>query len=67
MMKDIEKKILITIDIIGPTFISKLSNRILENQNEVREYVKKFVSEKVLERVENIMVSYKTKDKNRQN
>lgn len=63
-MKEIEKKILVTIDTIGPTFISKLANRILENQNEVRECVKKFVAEKILERVENVMVSYKTKEDN---
>lgn len=63
-MKEIEKKILVTIDMIGPTFISKLANRILENQNEVRECVKKFVDEKILERVENVMVSYKTKEDN---
>lgn len=63
-MTDIEKKILVTIDTIGPTFISKLANRILENQNEVRECVRHFVKEKILERVENIMVSYKTKDDN---
>ena len=35
-MNELEKKIVLTIYKIGPTFISKLANRILENQNEVR-------------------------------
>lgn len=63
-MKNIEKKIIYTINTIGPTFISKLANRILENQHDVRECVKSLVERKILERVENIMVSYKTKEDN---
>ncbi|WP_300341199.1 MULTISPECIES: DUF2250 domain-containing protein [unclassified Fusobacterium] len=63
-MDKLEIKIISTIDSIGPTFISKLANRILENQNLVKECVKKLVAEKILERVENIMVSYKTKEAN---
>lgn len=63
-MREIQKKILVTIDTIGPTFISKLANRILENQTEVKECVRSFVKDKILERVENVMVSYKTKDNN---
>lgn len=63
-MSDLEKKIIVAIDTIGPTFVSKLANRILENQNEVRECVRKLIKEKVLERVENIMVEYKTKEDN---
>lgn len=63
-MNQLEKKIILTINNIGPTFISKLANRILENQNEVRTCVKTLIKNKVLERVENIMVEYKTKDEN---
>ncbi|MGL4867962.1 MAG: hypothetical protein ACRCZO_15920 [Cetobacterium sp.] len=63
-MNELEKKVVLTIYKIGPTFISKLANRILENQNDVRETVKNLVSEKVLQRVENVMVNYKTKDNN---
>ena len=63
-MSELEKKIVLTIYKIGPTFISKLANRILENQNEVRECVKELIKNKLLERVENIMVEYKTKEAN---
>ena len=63
-MSKLKRKIILTIDQIGPTFISKLANRILENQNEVRECVRELIKEKVLERVENIMVEYKTKEDN---
>lgn len=63
-MNELEKKIILTIYRIGPTFISKLANRILENQNEVRESVRTLIKSKVLERVENIMVEYKTKEEN---
>ncbi|WP_300394621.1 DUF2250 domain-containing protein [Fusobacterium sp.] len=63
-MDKLEIKIITTINSIGPTFISKLANRILENQNLVKESVKKLVAEKILERVENVMVSYKTKEEN---
>ncbi|MGL4804184.1 MAG: DUF2250 domain-containing protein [Cetobacterium sp.] len=63
-MSELEKKIVLTIYKIGPTFISKLANRILENQNEVRESVKELIKNKMLERVENIMVEYKTKESN---
>lgn len=63
-MSELEKKIIVAIDRIGPTFISKLANRMLENQNDVRECVKKLSKEKILERVENIMVEYKTKEDN---
>ncbi|WP_432204633.1 hypothetical protein ACQ9ZF_07255 [Cetobacterium somerae] len=63
-MNELEKKVVLTIFNIGPTFISKLANRILENQNEVRECVRKLIDEKMLERVENIMVQYKTKEEN---
>ena len=63
-MSELEKKIVLTIYKIGPTFISKLANRILENQNEVRESVRKLIEEKVLERVGNVMVEYKTKESN---
>ncbi|MGL5936730.1 MAG: DUF2250 domain-containing protein [Cetobacterium sp.] len=63
-MSELEKKIVLTIYKIGPTFISKLANRILENQNEVRECVKELIKSKLLERVENIMVEYKTKEAN---
>ena len=63
-MSELEKKIVLTIYKIGPTFISKLANRILENQNEVRECVKELIKNNLLERVENIMVEYKTKEAN---
>lgn len=63
-MSELEKKIVLTIYKIGPTFISKLANRILENQNEVRESIRALIKNKVLERVENIMVEYKTKEEN---
>lgn len=63
-MSELEKKIVIAIYKIGPTFISKLANRILENQNEVRDCIRKLIKEKLLERVENIMVEYKTKEAN---
>ncbi|MGL4970097.1 MAG: hypothetical protein ACRC45_00510 [Cetobacterium sp.] len=63
-MNSLEKKIILTIYKIGPTFISKLANRILENQNDVRDTVKKLVLEKVLQRVQNVMVNYKTKENN---
>ncbi|MGL4862880.1 MAG: DUF2250 domain-containing protein [Cetobacterium sp.] len=63
-MSELEKKIVLIIYKIGPTFISKLANRILENQNEVRECVKELIKNKLLERVENIMVEYKTKEAN---
>lgn len=63
-MSELEKKIVLTIYKIGPTFISKLANRILENQNEVRECVKELIKNKLLERVENIMVEYKNKEAN---
>ncbi|MGL5595343.1 MAG: DUF2250 domain-containing protein [Cetobacterium sp.] len=63
-MSELEKKIVLTIYKIGPTFISKLANRILENQNEVRECIKELIKSKLLERVENIMVEYKTKEAN---
>lgn len=63
-MSELKKKIVLTIYKIGPTFISKLANRILENQNEVRECVKELIKNKLLERVENIMVEYKTKEAN---
>ena len=59
-MNELEKKIVLTIYKIGPTFISKLANRILENQNEVRECIRILIKDKILERVENIMVQYKT-------
>ncbi|MGL4997937.1 hypothetical protein [Cetobacterium sp.] len=63
-MNELEKKIIQTIYKIGPTFISKLANRILENQNSVTDIVKKLVSEKILQRVQNVMVNYKTKENN---
>ncbi|MGL5279455.1 MAG: hypothetical protein ACRC8M_10375 [Cetobacterium sp.] len=63
-MSALEKKIVLTIYKIGPTFISKLANRILENQNEVRECIRVLIKDKILERVENIMVEYKTKEAN---
>ena len=63
-MNELEKKIVLTIYKIGPTFISKLANRILENQNEVRECIRILIKDKILERVENIMVQYKTKEAN---
>ncbi|MGL5623674.1 DUF2250 domain-containing protein [Cetobacterium sp.] len=63
-MSELEKKIVLTIYKIGPTFISKLANRILENQNEVRECIRILIKDKILERVENIMVEYKTKEAN---
>ncbi|MGL4307646.1 MAG: hypothetical protein ACRC0W_02635 [Cetobacterium sp.] len=64
-MDMLEKKILVAIYEMGPTFISKLSNRILENQNVVTEKIKKMQKEKILQRVENIMVTYKTKEQNK--
>ncbi len=63
-MSELEKKIILTIYKIGPTFISKLANRILENQNEVREYIRILIKDKILERVENTMVEYKTRESN---
>lgn len=63
-MEDIEKKILKALEEIGPTFISKLSNRILENQIAVTGIIKKMVKEKLVERVEEVMVTYKTKEDN---
>ncbi len=63
-MNELEKKIILTIFTIGPTFISKLANRILENQQNVKIAVDKLVVTGILERVENLMVSYKTKDNN---
>ncbi len=64
IMNQLETKIILTIYSIGPTFISKLANRILENQNEVRECIKKLIQNKILQRVENVMVEYKTKEEN---
>ncbi|MGL4687243.1 MAG: hypothetical protein ACRCVS_01000 [Fusobacteriaceae bacterium] len=63
-MNELEMKIVLTISKIGPTFVSKLANRILEKQTDVKESVKILVAEKILVRVENIMVNYKTKESN---
>ncbi|MGL5123413.1 MAG: hypothetical protein ACRC6K_04545 [Fusobacteriaceae bacterium] len=63
-MNELEIKIILTIFKIGPTFISKLANRILEKQYDVKESVKNLVEEKILVRVENIMINYKTKESN---
>lgn len=63
-MNELEKKIILVISTIGPTFISKLANRILENQYNVKLAVDNLIKNGILERVENLMVSYKTKNNN---